>query len=586
MKKIFLTTTLVIMILVSSAASNRSHAFAIVCANCQTSVQGMLDLIKEGLIAGSTAVTAAKTTLSAINDTVLIPMNNALTLAMIIKSGTAVQNLVLGATGVDPLLVKNPEAYIQGKKIEVIQASLGEIAAQKSIYKESILGSVVADAKQTQGSTLATRVSTLSQSDIPAITKAENCTDAALSLRAKRDVSDADGNYTQTQFAARKAEISAAICGNVNDPKTQAALLAVSKSQFSWGTFGAITNGDNEWNRTVRIKQEITAEAEKKGEEKAKDLQSGGGIRSDTECTKRATTDVNGKAYTGASLAPCIQEEIRKTASTLNGLYMSSLDSPLKTLQAGFGSGAGSLLNTAFNSINLINGIRNGLDGSPSSGGGSGQSNTVFTLDSTPVNDLASNPKAKSTLTSAPKDFLQENKLLLSSLDSIDDKYLNALNLYKIRVDDMFTCFNDLLTQNPNLQNDAQINAAQDFQANFYNTQIDGTNALRVQLLAERAASKKEAALITTTLSKIEASQSSEEILNFFQSYQKQVKDEKMPDQTAVSNRESAFLQYQNDVKVSTEDGGELFNLENSCKQLTSVHGGGGSGGYSGPGGI
>ena len=50
------------------------------------------------------------------------------------------QNLVLGELGVDPLLVRNPDEWIQGRKEEIVKGVLEDPEVQNSIYSASSMG--------------------------------------------------------------------------------------------------------------------------------------------------------------------------------------------------------------------------------------------------------------------------------------------------------------------------------------------------------------------------------------------------------------------------------------------------------------
>jgi hypothetical protein len=156
MKKLLLSVFLVSVIYTSGI----NTGYAIVCSNCATNVQQLKDSItqklqfgKDTISAAQGTITAAQQTIETVNNTVLIPMRDALTIISILKSGDNIKNLVLGATGLDPLLVRNPEQYFKNKTLGPIQSWIGDVAAQKSIYSESIYKNLLLNTRYTYSDT-------------------------------------------------------------------------------------------------------------------------------------------------------------------------------------------------------------------------------------------------------------------------------------------------------------------------------------------------------------------------------------------------------------------------------------------------
>ena len=485
-------------------------------------VQGA-QLVKEGITAGAGTITAAQTTLSAVNDNILIPMRDGLTLITILKSGDAVRALISGTLGTDPLLIKDPEAYLKGKGNEVVRASIGDLAKQDGIYSDSILRSVIADTKYNNLS-LSSKIASINQSSLPGIEQKQRCTSAALSAQAIRDVSKSDGTYSDADYRSRYQDIYKAICGDLRDKNTQTALLAVSKASPSLNSFLAITQGENEWNKGQKIKQEISQEAAKKVETAKVDLLNGLGIRSETKCIKKATDDgMGGVLYndkTGIS-APCIKEEITKAASILSSSYKEAIAAPLRTLQAGFGKGAGGLIGTAFNTMNLLQGINGdlgGVSGSNSSGSGSSNSgsgqagnngssgnNVSTTIQTSYTKDLANNPQAKETLTSTPLEQLQDHKRSLSELASTDTKYLAAISAQRSSLLSLKACYDAVIATYPDdttLLSDGRFNAAR----LYYEPQLVANASEPTKIINERNLIATGNTIIDATIAKIQMS--------------------------------------------------------------------------------
>lgn len=591
MKKSFFT--LMLLLTLVTTGTSRAHAIigvgdvvfdptAFGRALVSYAQQGA-QLVKEGITAGAGTVTAAQTTLATVNDNILIPMRDGLTLIAILKSGDMIRNLISGALGTDPLLVKDPEAYIKGKGKEVVRASIGDLAKQDGIYSDSVLRSIIADTKYNDLS-LSKKIASINQSGLPAMEQKERCTSSALSAQAIRDVSKSDGTYSQSDYKSRYQDIYKAICGDLRDKNTQKALLAVSKASPSLNSFLAITQGDNQWNKTQQIKQEIAQEAAQKIEIAKTDLLNGGGIRSETKCVKKATDDgMGGVLYndkTGVS-APCIKEEITKAASVLSASYKEAIAAPLKTLQAGFGKGAGGLVGTAFNTMNLLQGISSGLgdisgssgSGSNSSSGSNGASgntspnNTTVTKQVSYTKDLVGNSQAQSTLISTPIEQLQAHKKSLAELASIDARYLTAISAQKSSLLSLKACYDSILTTYPEdttLQSDGRFSAAK----LYYEPQLAANTLEPAKIINEKNLVTRGTTIIDQTIATLQASVSTEEILNTFLAYQKQINTEGIPGLVSGLSREGDYTTYVNETQQARGDGGQISQLTKTCEQV------------------
>ncbi|MFA5132271.1 MAG: hypothetical protein WC444_03015 [Candidatus Paceibacterota bacterium] len=574
MKKIILSV-LFTTILYSSTPQQVN---AIYCSNCKNVVQGWFDAVKETITAFATPITATQQTLATINDNVLIPMRDAMTLISIMQSGDAIQNLIKGSLGTEALLIKNPELYLQNKTLAVVNASLGDIAKQNGVYSNSILGSVIATTKF-DAAPLSTKLAILGASGIPAAEQKTRCTDAALSAQAKLDVMSVNPNYTQAQYTARKTELNNALCGSLSDPKTLAAIKAVSAINPSWDNWLATTGGDNAYTKSVLSQQVIDKAAADKVELAKADTAAGGGIKSKTVCTKRTTTDANGVTVTGAAALslPCIQEEIQQAASVLNNSFKGAIDGPTKVALAGFGKGAGSLISTAFTTIGLINGIMSPLSGGGSGGGAStaqatvgGQTttvtavtpnNTTTTSTTVPVKDLTNNPTAKTTLTKPTKDQLAMHAESLATLETTDQSFISSVQVFQGQIDTVKACYDKLVADYPQ----SQASATQASFTNYYTGKKASNDALIVKLRAEISLIGTTKTLVTNTQNKIEASLSSEEILNTFNAYQNQVDSQKLPSLTSGISREGDYQTYKGEAETASLEGGALTTYQADC---------------------
>lgn len=561
MKKILITT----LLLITTSVSTLLPAYAIVVFDPSNFGRQLINYAQQGLQLGKETVTAgasvagtAQQTLQTVNDTVLIPARDTLTLISVIKSGQMIQNLVLGSLGVDPLLVRNPEKYIQGKGEEVVRGVVEDPEIQNSLYDASVLKSVI-DQSKYDSLSLSTKIKTINQSSIPQLEQRSRCTDQALSAQAIKDVSGSDGSYTQTDYAARKRELSNALCGDVNDPNTKTALLAVAKTDMGWDSWLAMTEGDNDWNRSVATKKAIADRQAVVENEARTDLENGKGIRSETKCTKLLRP--------GDDTSPCLETTVLKTADILNSSFKDALSSPLKMQMAGFGKGAGSLLSsvaslasTAFSTIGLINGVSAGLGGDYTGNPNSSGNTTSITHTS----DLKNNAPAKEAITNAPKEQLTIHRRSLGDLVRTDTQYLTAIASQKSSLLSMKTCYDTLVNNYPGLSGDGRVSLAQ----NFYTSQINNDFSEITKITTEKNLALTGENLIDTTLSKIENSQSSEDILDIFLRYQDELKKQNIPDITTSITRDGEYISYVQRIQQRLQEGGDIYGYNTTCASM------------------
>lgn len=539
-----------------------------------------LQYSKDTISASMGQITATQQTLETVNNTFLIPMKDAMTLITIMQSGDAVQNLILGSLGVDPLLVKNPELYIKQKGNEVLDASLGEITAQKGVYSESVLRSLISSS-QNNNSDFSTKLKNATKSNIPSMIQSSTCDDTMLSNLAREDVAVPGQPLDLAAYAERKRYFQAAFCAkNANsDPATASALAELQKARpevAMWDTWLAVTGGDNPKNAAVQAQILVDQRLAEVKTTIQNDLQMGGGIRSLTTCAKdengnevRAQYTIDGQAYEDPRSAPCVLEEIKQSSASLLSSFNESLGAPLQTLLAGYGSGAGSLISTAFNTINLVNGIRSGFNSSADSSGSPSPSpnNTVTTQPSTrSVQDLRSNTSAKTTLIAPPIKHLETHLKSLSDLEKTNRNYILAMDLYETKLDAMNSCYNTLAAY-PEASGNPNLARAR----TYYSDSYDSINQLRARISDDASVINRTRTLITETSSKIKESLSSEEILNLFNSYQEEIDSEDLPGIMAGALRDGEYITFKGEVDQSDVEPGPLFNYNNACTEAINA---------------
>ncbi|MCX6756543.1 MAG: hypothetical protein NTW35_00070 [Candidatus Nomurabacteria bacterium] len=588
MKKILLCLILTIIIVSSTTKHAQAFlGFGDIVFDPAALVQAILSYTPESITATGAMMSGVQQTIDTINNNVLKPMKDAMTLTQIVKSGQLVNTLITASTGGDPLLVSNPKLYLQNKGIAVTQGGVDALSAQNGIFSNSIMNNVVAKAKK-ENSSLATSLATINQSSIPTIQKGKICNDTALSEMARSQVAASGGDYLTV-----KANLNSTLCtGNPStDPALAKRLIAVSNKNPSLDAFYAITSGDNQYTKAQLSQLEIDKAAETAKLAATKDLSSGGGIKSQTTCTKFASNGL------------CIEDTVKQAASVLKSSYTSALGSDIATKISSIGSGAGSIIGTAFNAISLINGLTsaaNGLTGAVGGSTGTGNSGTLATVTlpngtvtTTPIvtnttntsstgyaQDLKNNSQGKNVVANAPKDLLQQHLKMLNELRTYDNNYLSTIDSYNSQLATMKSCYNNLLSKPIQVTDEfghtstgmsagfpatePRMAAANSFYNNKKNSNDENALITKAELNKIAFTSK----LITNTISIIDNSNSTDEITDTFKEYQDTVKNQDLPDITSGASKMGEQLTFAGELRVSTMQGGELFNLNSTCTSM------------------
>lgn len=576
MKKTIFTTLLVLTIYMSGTAPS----YAIFCSNCSTWAQQLIDYARQGLQYAkdvstdfSSGITATQQTLDTVNNRILIPMRDAMTVMTVMKSGDNMKNLILGSMGVEPLLVKDPELYFKNKALSSVQANLGVISGQNSIYSGSVLASLVS-ANRYNYADVSTKLKAINQSSIPSTVQKNVCEDASLSQLAQEDVlaSSEDGTLDEAAFNDRKRELYRALC--TGDPATNLGLATTLQKigeqrpdLGGWDAWLAVTSGDNAYRKTVDSQLVIDQKVQEVLERAKNDYTMGGGIRSLTECKKYAEEDINGNLMGETSSVPCVAEDIKQTGSTLLKAYNDAIGAPLNLMLASFGKGAGGLINSAFTSINLIQGISSAMDsmsGSAGSSGGSRPNTTTTVVNTPPARDLASNPTAKETLSTPPKQQLLSHQDSLDYLDRTDRNYVAEIDSFQNRLATMKGCYDKLVLDYPQTQSDSRVTAAYSYQQ----SKTTSNGSLKTKLVEELGLIETTKGIISSALSTINSSQSSEEILAVFNSYQNQVDSQNLPNIMTRATREGEYATFKGENDQSVIEGGALHTHNNDCVSI------------------
>ncbi len=568
MKKIFFTS--ILLLAITSSSTHKAHTLfgaGDIVFDPAALVQMVKDYATQGVIGSGVMTSATLDVLSQVNRDVLTPMNSVLTLRAIISSNNGIQNLVRGTMGQEnALLVADPEEYLRNKSNGVTQQAIGSLTEQNGPYSDSVMANLIQRTRY-QNRTLDDRIASINQSNIPAMEQKRRCTDAALSSQAEKDISNSSGSYTQEEYRAayttRKKELSDALCGDLSDPNTRAALTAINKQNPSLDSFLAMTSCDNEFCRSQRIEQEVEARKNQIAQAAVEDLKSGGGLRSVTTCTKRVATKIDGTKYeTGDLTAPCVQEKITQTANSINESFKNSFDT-IKPQLATIGnsaSGIMSVVGVAMNTLSLTQQIGSQLGVGSGGGTGTGGGTGGYT------NDLLNDSSGKTNLTKTPLDFLSGQKTALGGLLGWQANHLTSIENEKAAMDTMLQCFERLSLDYPdNIIVNGPVVAARNFYNTYYAREYNGSSSTRGKLLADQVRAQTEITLIDETISKINISQSTEEILSIFNNFQSTVKNQGLPEGISASAVEQgAYLIHKATLQESV-DVGNLNTFNQNC---------------------
>jgi hypothetical protein len=584
MKKKLLTTLFAISFFISGTFS----ANAIYCSNCTNIGQWIVDhgtqiaqLGKEAITSGATLTTSVNTTLMQVDQLILKPMRDAMTLISIMQSGKNIQNLISGSLGTDKLLVDNPLQLFNDTMTEVKLGALGELAASGGPFSDSIMGAIFEDAKF-ESLDLGSKLAEINTSNVPAMMSAKICDNDAFLTSLVTD----GGAQTADEIAAKKTEIYTFACNASPTDKEQAEKLIALNEQnpqilnssdnnsptIGDGLYDLTVRGNNQYTKATLSVVQTDLAAKKKEEQVKADVNVvGGGIKSLTECTKRAPT----LPGMNPDQAPCLETSVIQTSSILNDQFKDALGAPLQTLISSFGTGAGGLIGTAFNAISLFQGISNSIGSlTGGSSGGSGGSATglaatfnnplVVRVNQTPVPDLATNPQAKATLTQTPSQQLDNHLSVLSTLATTDQSFLAAISGYQGQINGMKGCFVSIGNDFEGATTSPRYVAA----VNYANSLTNNNNTLVAKINNEISLIGTTRTLIADTRTKITNSQSTQEILDAFNAYNDTVKNQGLPSMTSGGSRDAELISFKSEAEQNLMEGGNIPWYNTDCTSL------------------
>lgn len=584
MKKKILTTLFAISFFISGTFS----ANAVYCSNCTTVWQWVIDhgtqiasLGKEAITSSASLTTSVNTTLMQVDQLILKPMRDAMTLISIAQSGKNIQNLISGSLGTDKLLVDNPLKLFNDSMTEVRLGAISEIAASGGPFADSIMGTLFEDAKF-ESLDLGAKLSAINTSSIPAMMSAKICDNDAFLTSLVTD----NGAQTADEIEAKKTEIYNFACSaSPNDNEQAAKLIALNEQNpqilnssdnnsqtIGDGFYDLTVRGNNQYTKSALSIVQTDLDAKKKEEQVKADVNVvGGGIKSLTECIRRAQP----LPGMNPDQAPCLETSVIQTSSVLNDQFKDALGAPLQTLISSFGTGAGGLIGTAFNAISLFQGISSSIGSltGGSGGGGSGGSSTglaatfnnplIVKVNQTPTPDLATNPQAKATITETPAKHLGTHLNVLSTLSSTDQSFLTAISGYQGQINSMKSCFINVGTEFE-ATSSPRITAA----VNYANSLTNNNNTLKAKIDNELSLIATTRTLISETQTKINNSESTQEILDIFNDYLNTVTSKGLPSMTSGGTRDAELIGYKSEAEQNLMEGGSLVWYITDCGTL------------------
>jgi hypothetical protein len=547
-------------------------AYAIFCSNCSQFVTQIPQYATELITKGATFGTQINTFLTQNKLLVLDPIANGLIAASVLKQQSQTINLVTGALGGgDALLQINPEKWIKDQGLNVVQVSLSDITGQKGIYSDSLFSSVVSSFKASN-SPLETTLASLGGSTIPKTVQTNLCSDDALTRVAKNDVMRNDGTFDAAALAERKRTIYNSLCvGNPATDKQLATRLQQVSSQRpdigGWDTWLAITNGDNAYNKSVQATLVISKAAEEKKAAAKDDLSRGGGVVSPRKCDpgQQVQKAPNGDPVLNISDALCRATTLTNTGSAVSASFQSALNAPLERLLGSFGSGILSTLSSllsARNSIALLTNAFGGATGG-SSGGGTNTSVTV-TSSSTPTQDLVNNPEGKKALTDPTLLRIDTYLTYLDKLAQQDSNLLAEVAIAETAAASIQGCYERLMEDFNIDRQYPGIDEAFSYRTN----RVEALASFRTMVGNDTAAIASARTFIAETKTKINASNSSDEIGALYDAFEAKIANGTFPTDSAHFQREAEYQTLRGENQIEELEGGTSFRLRGQCTQI------------------
>ncbi len=541
---------IIFLFCISAALPIHVHAGA--AGGGSTIAQQFVQIALEIPTKSATTLTAANTSKDMIKNVILDPIANALISSALEGSSNSILAWVSGGFGgADPLIIGDPESYINNKGLEAVKGVLDGIPTD-SAYGDTVFNTLLS---QYRGSSdVNASINELTKSNIPSLIQNNLCTDEKITSLSIGAVEDENGEYLPSDLAAKKTELWNYAC--VDDPSTNpqvAARLEDLNTQNSsiggWDTWLAVTSGENAYTRSVKTSDLLAGKIAEVKQTQTNEIYNGAGPVSEKECLDFAKNPSEG------TVASCLKWMTTTPGDQVGSSVSTAMNAGITRLTniTGDGSLTGMLQGFAVSAI--TSGIKKAFNAS----GGGTKYNLPITLpsDRPVVQDLADDPLRKTQNLQPMNKQLAFYLTTINRLSEIDGYYMTDLLAYEEKIAKLKDC------------------AAA---SSLYTNRMSRIEILKVTLQEEQAKILEARVLIGETKTKIDASNSSQEQLAIFTEYLTAVDDNQLPTYETAGTREANY----NENKYQVENDDALKQIQTTCGQQGSGGGSGGGDGNSG----
>lgn len=534
MKKLFSTSLYLSMFL--SVCTSNVYAGGGFTGGSTLAYQIIQDATNLGTRA-STFVNTAANVQDMIKNTVLDPIANGLINIALQQASNDILSWANGGFNGDPLIIANPEEYIKSAGLNQVRIGLGAIP--QGALGDSIWATLYS---QYSGSTnLTDQLQGLANSNIPTMVQNSLCTTDALTARATQDLQSSSASYTQADITARINDIYNYAC--VGDPRTdtQLATRLTDLNQQDSSIMGlkglaAVTSSENNaYLRTMKAREYTDLAAAEQKRLAENEIYFGAGAVSEKRCIEYETTPQNGRPPL------CLRTETITPGKAVQASIDKANTAGIDRLANIQGAGSLGAILTSFATTFIMNGINQALS---SSSGGSNPNNAPVTVSSVRpvVQDLTNDQTRRSELLAPMLSQLTYYRTSLTALDTTDRAYLADLSAYEVRVQSIRNC--------PSA-------------AAIYTNRQNRINTTRASLVAELANIATANQLVTDTTTRLNASNSSQEVSSIFNAYQLRVESERLPALSADAERNGQYITAKSDSSNDTA----LTDAQTTCAQ-------------------
>lgn len=469
-----------------------------------TQVLNKLELIPMNI---NEAATALSTHESFLKQVILDPIANEIINQALNAQARDIISWVNGGYSGAPLIVSNPGKDIKNAGLKEAVKGLNAIPSN-SVYGDSIFKNLTRNYKF-ESLSLKDKIEEISKTDGPTLLQNSFCDDDNLTSLATEDVA-AQGEITNAAIVARKNELYEYACtGNPDDPVTARKLENIAAQRpevLDWDYMLCVTGGNcNESNKNDQIAAVIEEAAAEKEALTTLDLYEGLNAKSATECIDEgddsADTDdiIDDSDY-------CEEEIVTTPADSVENLSQLAQSAGLQRMFNIQGEGTlGSTL-SGFVSSFISAGINKSFTGSVSR-----TTNSSSVSQSTRPTTADLSPSSKASFIRPMEDQMTMYLSKLQELRATDANYIAETQAYESRVSQGRSCWQSLV-------NDGySYSSAPAF--SFYAGRQASIDTLKNKLSSEVTRTDQAISYVNQTLTRIRASNSTQEITNIFNTY-------------------------------------------------------------------